>query len=504
MRSNRKIGITLSYAYFVTSTIIGIFISSFIVRTIGKTDYGVYQSMTAFVSYLVLLEFGTGTIMSRNLSMLKKNGTDDEEVKKNVSTIWTLTSVLTAVMCCVAIAFYLLIPSIYSSSLTADQIVLGKRLFVFAVVSLLCSFVQQTMNGILIGNEIYAFEKAVSLIKLILRSVIVVVFLLINPDIYYLVIIDTAMSFLVLLTTYIFIKTNLKYRFTIRYFDKAIFKLITPLCLAMLLQTIVNTANGSVDKFVISIMMTPEDVTIYSVAMSMFSMFSAVATLPGIMFMPQIAKNIKAGLKGKELTETLVQPCRLNVIITGLIAFGFGCIGRQFIMILYGEDFTSAWLCAVVVIFPMFLNMSNAVIINVLTILNKRHIRSLILMITTAANIIMTIAGIKLIGILGAAIATGISIIGQVILLNIYYTKKIGLPVIYLFSKSFKGILIPLILSCVGANVLTHVFNNIYLQFFTGGAVFVITFTSLYLVFGANDYEKVSLRKIMKKVLHKG
>ena len=69
MKNSRGKGITLSYLYFVINTIIGIFMSAFIIRTVGKTDYGVYQSMTAFISYLVLLEFGTGTIMARNISL---------------------------------------------------------------------------------------------------------------------------------------------------------------------------------------------------------------------------------------------------------------------------------------------------------------------------------------------------------------------------------------------------------------------------------------------------
>lgn len=503
MRSNRKIGVTLSYIYFVVSTIVGILMSSFIIRTIGKTDYGVYQSMTAFVSYLMMLEFGTGTVMSRNLSLLKKDGTDDEEIKKNVSTIWTLNSILIFVICCVAVVFYLLIPAVYSESMTAEQIVMGKRLFVFAVFSLLCSFCQQLMNGILIGNELYIFEKVVSLIKIFLRSILVVSLLLIKPSIYYLVSIDLLMSILVLMASYLFIKKKLKYRFSYSCFDKDIFRFITPLCLAMLLQTIVNTANGSIDKFLISVMMTPEDVSIYSVAMTMFTMFSSVATLPVTMFMPQVAQNIKIGLKGKPLAETLINPCRLNVLITGLIAFGFAAIGRQFLIILYGVDFEYAWFCAMIVIIPMFINMSNAVIVNVLDVMNKRHIRSVILMGTTAANIGMTIIGIKLIGMLGAAIATGIALVFQVILLNIYYSKKIGLPIMYLFRNAFRGLLISLIASCLAAYIVASFIQNVYLQFAIGGFSYVSIFAIAYYMFGANKYERDMIRRINRKLFHK-
>ena len=79
---SRKIGLILSYGYFILNTVIGIFLSSFVIRTIGKTEYGIYQSVTAFIAYLTILELGTGRIMSRNISLLDKNGKDDSKVKK--------------------------------------------------------------------------------------------------------------------------------------------------------------------------------------------------------------------------------------------------------------------------------------------------------------------------------------------------------------------------------------------------------------------------------------
>lgn len=82
MKSGRSKGLTLSYLYLVLNTVIGIFMSAFIIRTVGQTDYGVYQSMTAFMSYLILLEFGMGSIMTRNISLCKKDGSRDENVRK--------------------------------------------------------------------------------------------------------------------------------------------------------------------------------------------------------------------------------------------------------------------------------------------------------------------------------------------------------------------------------------------------------------------------------------
>lgn len=499
----RNAGISLSYIYFVLNTVIGIFMSAFIIRAVGKTDYGVYQSMSAFVSYLVLLEFGTGTIMARNISLCKKDGTDNQDIQKNISTIWSLTVILGIAICVLSFVFWILIDAIYAKSLTPDQIILGKKLFVFAAINLISSFLTQTLNGLILGYEYYTFEKTVSITKLLLRTALLVVLLTLNPSIMLLVTVDTILAVSAFLCSLLFCIIKIKAKFVFHYFDTGIFKLITPLALAMLLQTIVNTANGSVDKFLISVMMTPEDVAVYSVAMSMFTMFSSIATLPVTMFMPQVAQNMKNGLDGKELTKTLVQPCRLNIIITGMIAFGFLSVGRAFIQTLYGTDYSNAWLFAIVVILPMFFNMFNAVVVNVIDVMRKRHVRSLILMITTALNIVLTIIGIKTIGMLGAALATGVSLIGQTILLNIYYQKKIGLRIGLLVKESFKGFVPCILLATIVSFAIQLIIKQTIWQLFIGGVSFVVVFAVSFLTLGANDIEKNKIKQIMSRIIKK-
>lgn len=499
----RSKGLSLSYIYFIINSILTIVVSAFIVRKVGQTNYGIYQTMTAFAAYLVLLEFGTGSAMSRNLSLLKKDGTDQDLVDKNISTIWSLTVVLAMLILLFSIVFYFLIDKIYANSLTAEQIVLSRKLFIFVAINLVFTFLTQTLNGLLLGYEYYSFEKTVSLIRLIIRSVVIVLLMIVKPSVFLIVVVDCAISGSVFLFTLLFCIVKLRAKFVFKYFDKNVFKFITPLCLAMLLQTLVNSANGSLDKFLISIMMTPDDVSIYAIAMTMFSMFSSVGCIPLSMYMPQVAGNMKNGMDGKELTEMLVQPCRLNTLILSVLAFGIVVVGKEFLVMVYGSIYSESWLYALIVIFPMLFNMYNGVIITVMDVLNKRHIRSFILMFTTILNVIMTIIGIKIIGMLGAAIATGVSLVLQTIILNIYYKKKMNIDSLLLFKKSFKGILDISIISTGISFPLKYLINNIYLQFFVCGATFCVIFFILFVFFGANKTEEAALNKIKMKLIRK-
>ena len=66
--NTRSSGITLSYVYNILNMICGVFLSSFLIKSLGGTEYGIYQTISSFANYLVLLEFGVGTVMTRNIS----------------------------------------------------------------------------------------------------------------------------------------------------------------------------------------------------------------------------------------------------------------------------------------------------------------------------------------------------------------------------------------------------------------------------------------------------
>ena len=66
---SRNRGIAMAYASTGLKMVLSLFLSSFLLRRLGDTDYGIYQTIASFANYLVLLEFGTGTVMTRNISL---------------------------------------------------------------------------------------------------------------------------------------------------------------------------------------------------------------------------------------------------------------------------------------------------------------------------------------------------------------------------------------------------------------------------------------------------
>lgn len=489
----------LSYLNTFLNMICGLFLSSFLLKQLGDTEYGIYQTMASFVNYLILLEFGTGTVMARNLSKCKAENASDIEINKNIATIWGITNILSVAIILISSVFYFLLDIVYSNSLTPQQIASGKAMFVFLVIVLVLSFYSQTINGITLSYEKYSFSSITAIARNLLRTLLLIFFILIYKKALAIVIIDSVVNLIIASYGIWFCKSKLGVWVWIKGFDKMILKKSLPLCLALFLQTVVNQTNNTVGKFVLGIMSGPEKVALYSVGLYIYSVFSSLTTIPISMYLPQVTKDIVDGYEGRELTKRLVQPCRLIVIIGGSVLFGFIAIGRQFISIVYGQKYMLAWAIAVILMTPMFVNMSNAVVVNVLDAKNKRLARSLILMISTTLNIVMTVFLINKIGIVGSAISTALSTILQIILLNIYYSRAIKIKVLYLFRGIFRGVLLYQILGSIIAYFISQAIPNTYISFLLGGVIYIAISFGGYVLLGLNSIEKSLINKMIKK-----
>lgn len=498
--NSRSKGIALSYINTALNMVCGLFLSAFLLRMLGDTEYGIYQTVSAFASYLVLFEFGTGTVMTRNLSMCFGRNAPRDEIERNVSTIWTITNALAVAIAIVSIGFFCSMGSIYSKTMTEAQIEYGKKIFAIMTVFLVVSFYTQTVNGIILACEKYTFSSAVSTVKIVLRTTLLIALIFAFRYSVIIAIVDAALSVFIAVFTYFFCLRKCSIRPSLKHFDKSVFRAALPLCLAIFMQTIVNQANNNVDKFLIGIMMSPEKVTLYGVGMYIYNVFSSLTTIPISMYAPQVIKGVGGGLEEKELADTLIKPSRLIVLIGGSVLFGFIAAGRQFISIVYGESYVTAWLIALVIMIPMFINMANGVIINVLDALGKRIYRSIILTFTTVANIVLTFWWIKGFGVIGAALATAVcTFFGQVVLMNIYYQKKIRIPVIYLFAQTFRGILPYQMIASACAYAIGMFVSNKYLSFLAAIVSYLALFAVGFLVIGKNEEEKMLLKKLLRR-----
>lgn len=481
--------------------VIGLFLSRFLIRTLGDTDYGIYQTVSSFANYLVLLEFGTGTIMVRNIALCRSSNASKEELERNISTIWSIGNILAAVILAVSVCFYFSFDSIYSGSLSPSQIRYAKNIFIFVTANLIISFLWQTLKSVAMGFEDYTFSSKTAIVKLILRTVLLVALTLPVKQSIVIAVVDAALSFVILVYTYFYCIRKFKVNVDFSSFDGIILKTMLPLCFAVFLQAIMTQANNNVAKFALGVMTSPETVSLYSIGLYVFSMCNSVTYLPVGIYAPRAAKVVHDSHgDGSVITESMIKPARLVVLVSGTITFGFIAAGKPFVSILYGPQYMQAWTIAVLLMLPLVLIAPVSMVENILTVLNKRLVRSVILLCTTAINILLTITLINQCGVVGAAFSTGFcNFFGLAVLANIYYIKALRLNIGYLYKCCYKGILIYQIAGAVAGYFLGANISNRFLAFCVSGTLFVMIAFGGFILFGMNDSEKQMLGRMMKK-----
>ena len=121
----------------------------------------------------------------------------------------------------------------------------------------------------------------------------------------------------------------------------------------------------------------------------------------------------------------------------------------------------------------------------------------------------MSIPLAKFFGGIGAAISTGISLfIGNVIIINIYYYKKINID-IPRFWKNIIIMTIPVVLSVILGCIINNIINiNGYVGIFMKGILYSLIYVALMWSLAINEYEKNLLigpfTKIKNKILAVG
>ena len=493
----RKFGIALSYGNIIIFSLVGIFFIPFLIRYLGDAEYGIYQMMSSFAGYLVIMNFGTGTVMTRYVALYLGKG--DKRGEKNfIAMCLIITGCLACGILIVAAALYTQLGSIYAHSLNAEQLILAKKLYLILVANIVVVLLSQAFEGIVNAYERFVVMNAWRIGKILLKVLLVVILIMSGFDAVSIVSVDLGLSILFLFSMIWYSMGPLKVRFRLYSFEKAILGDTAIFSLAILFQSLINQLNSSAGKTVLGIMLDPESVTLYAIAMSIFSIFSSLSTVVIAIYLPLLTKMVAEGADGMQLTRAVIAPCRVQTIISGWIMFGFLLCGRDFIMVWMGDEkYLPAWLIGVIVMVPMFITYINGVVVSILDALRKRLFRSVVLAIVAAVNVGLSIILVKHVGYWGAPIGTAIAILlGQVLIMNIYYHRVIKLNIFYMFGQILHGILPVLLISSIIVLPLCWVLPLGYWGLLVKAGVFTAIFGATLWFKGLNAQEKAAANSV--------
>jgi len=496
-----KAGAMLSYVLILLSNITGVLYTPFMLRMMGQSEYGLYSLAASIVGYLTILDFGFGNAIIRYTAKYRALNKKDEE--SNLNGMFMIVYSFIAILVVIAgVVLYSNVGTMFSKTMTISELEKAKFMMLLLIFNLAISFPFGIFGFIITAYENFVFSRTISIIRVIIFPCIMIPILLLGYGAIGMIVVSTTLNIAMLLINMLYCFVKLKIKMKLTKFDFKLLKEISTYSFYTFLIMIVDKINWSADQFILGAVSGPIMVAIYAVAAQLNNYYLSFSTAIAGVFLPRITAMITNNATEAELSDLFIKIGRVQYIVMAFIISGFLLIGQEFINIWAGKDYNTAFYIAAILMIPLTIPLIQNLGISILQAQNKQKFRTFVLTSISILNIFISIPLGRLYGGIGCASGTAIALIlGPVILMNIYYHKKIHID-IPKFWKEVSIMTIPVAIAFIvgmGVNYLWE--SSGYFDLLIKAVLFSTVYIPLMWFLGMNKYEKDLFRTPVLKIL---
>ncbi|MBS5988970.1 lipopolysaccharide biosynthesis protein [Anaerococcus hydrogenalis] len=498
--NQRKTGAILSYLSIILNTFLTIFYTPIILRYLGDAEYGVYELTASLVAYLGLLSLGFGSSYIRFFYKYKIK--DDDNGIKKLNGLFMIVF-LTMSLISLILGFILIVKLdiILKGKLTREEIRLSKKLMSILIFNIALTFPTSVFESFISANEKFIFQRIIMLIRLFLSPILGIPLLMIGFKSVGLVIATSMISLFAFISNGYFAVKKLSMRFDFSKLDRNLLRAISVFSGFVFLSMMTEQINWSVDKFVLGKFVGSVSVTIYAMGSIIYRAYQQLSSSVVSVFVPQVNKMVASGENDFELTKLFAKISRVQLYILMLILLGFFAFGKYFISKIWLDDtYIESYYVAIILMTSSLLSLIQAIGVDIQRAKNLHKFMSVVFFIVAISNFIISIPLAIKFGPIGSAMGTALTVtIGNGIIMNIYYHKKIGIDIKYYFKE-----ILSVMRGMIPSILLAYMFFKIEILNIYLFAIYVLLFTVSYLItiwiFSMNNFEKSLFLKPIKKI----
>lgn len=497
-----KSGVILSYLNLLIGNIIPFIYTPIMLRMLGQAEYGLYGIAQSIMGYIGLLNFGVGGTIVRYLSKYRSQG-DREQEARVVGLFIKIYSAICVLILLVGLAFSCNI-QVYSRSLSAQETETLRILVILMTINTALFLPFSVFSSVVLAYERYIFNKVVSMLSGIASPLLNLLLLFLGFGSVGLVLSSTALHFITYgLYTWYSIK-KLDVRPSFRKTSPGLLKEILSFSLFVFLASMVDVLYWSTDKLIIGWAIGVTATAVYNIGASFNTYITGLSTAISGLLIPRLTNMAVNNVPQEQFTALFIKIGRLQFILLSFIVSAFVAFGRQFIALWAGTGYEDAYYVALLTMIPVAVPLIQNTGLNILYALNKHQFRSIVYLCIAVLNVVLTFRWVEGFGIIGAAAATCVSyVLGNIIIINWYYYKRIGLDIPLFWKNILKMCPVMLLSGSIWYLLLDKIQVTNWILFFA----LAFAYTGLYLIlayfFMMNEYERSLLQMPLKKVFQK-
>ena len=281
-----KIGSLLSYVQMFLGVIISLLYTPVMLRLLGKSEYGLYNTVSSTISMLSLLSLGFNSGYIRYYTRYKQN--DDTESIWKLNGLFLIVFIIIGViglLCGIFLSFHL--DLVFSDGLTAAEYRLANVLMILLSINLAISFPMSVFGNIISANERFVVLKAVGILKTVVGPLVTLPLLLMGYRAVAMVVVTLVLSGIADAVYVFYVVRRLHNRFVFHGFEKGLFADLFLYTAFISVNLVVDQINWNVDKIILGRMKGTGAVAEYSVGYTLFQYYMMFSTSISSVFTPR-------------------------------------------------------------------------------------------------------------------------------------------------------------------------------------------------------------------------
>ena len=428
MMSERKKGAILSYIQVVLSVAVSVIYVPILLRYLGQSEYGLYQIVGSFFSYISVFESCMSTGVLRNYC--NALGSQDREAADvTLSMAKVIYRVMAVLMAIVGVVVLFAFRRFYASSFSAAEMKESSAILLLLFANMMVTMLGSVYLTILTGHEKFTFLKVLAIIIQVAQPFFTVSTVIV------------VLNVLTVLMRYLYVTHKLKIKIVKKKKNRKVIREIVGLSATILLGCIADQIFWKTDQVILGKLFSTAVVAVYSVGAQIYMMYMQFGTQIASVFYPKVSILYQEENGNQKVSDLFVRVGRVTFMIIMLILSGFIVFGKEFLLIWVGEGYTEAYYVAIVVMIPFSVDLAQNLALAILQVKKQYGFRAKIYLLSAMINVVTTVILTSYFGIIGAAISTGLSMfITSGLIMNWYYLKKASLDIVKFWKESFKVI----------------------------------------------------------------
>ena len=484
-----KAGAALNYTVIGLNILVGLLYTPFLLRILGQSDYGIYSLVASVISYLTVLDLGFSNAIIRYTAKFRAEGKIREQYEL-FGMFLILYTVIGGIAMVLGYGLYTHVDAWFGNTMTVEELDKTRTMLLLLIFNLSFTFPMSVFGAIIQAYERFVFPKVIHILRILLNTGIMILLLEMGYRVIAMVVLQTIFNFLTLVSNYYYCKYKLHIKIWFRKFRWGFLKEVSVYSFWIFLSVIMDRIYWNTGQFVLAVYDNTATVAVFAVAIQLSIMYMSFSTSISGVFLPKVTGMVTCNDNRKEISSLFIRTGRIQYIVMAFILSGFVVFGHDFIRLWAGEAYEDAYFMALLFFIALTVPMIQNLGVTILQARNQMKFRALSYLGIGVFSFLFQLLLSKHYGAIGCTWSIiGALLVGQGVVMNLYYHFRQGLDIIAFWKEIAKMSVVP-VLMCVMAKWLLEYYPlDSWKSLGTGIVVFVAVYVPLYFRFTMNQYE---------------